>query len=35
MPEIERGLQQIEQIVINLLIKAKDELGECTHPHKK
>lgn len=35
LPKMEGNLQQIEQIVINLLMNAKDELGECTHPHKK
>ncbi|WP_431799952.1 ATP-binding protein [Halobacillus andaensis] len=35
LPQFDGNLQQIEQIVINLLINAKDELEECTHPNKK
>ncbi|GAB3051882.1 ATP-binding protein [Virgibacillus ainsalahensis] len=35
IPDFDGNLQQIEQIFINLLINAKDELEECTHPNKK
>ncbi|WP_082235455.1 ATP-binding protein [Halobacillus massiliensis] len=34
LPQFDGNLQQIEQIVINLLINAKDELEECRNSNK-